>query len=161
MWNKESGNLFPDHLSLPCNGDGGGLGPTTPCQDAHLLLPSPTIIPSSVRSALLCYSPLAASSSFPSTPSVLFEHYIVNSKAVTVNTKNTEKIQNWPKNGNSWPVFVIFRYFFCIFGGQPGVGDFVIFRVFFFVVSHGNHPHLHFIFAKEKSPKNAIARGVV
>ena len=44
--------------------------------------------------------------------------------------KNTEKIEKRPKNCRFPAVFVFFRYFFCIFGGQPGVGDFVFFSYF-------------------------------
>ena len=48
--------------------------------------------------------------------------------------ENTEKIpkkyENGPENGNFWAVFVFFRYFFRISGGQPGVGDLVVFSYF-------------------------------
>ena len=44
--------------------------------------------------------------------------------------KNTEKIGKRPENDNFWAVFIFFRYFFRISGGQPGVGDFVFFSYF-------------------------------
>ena len=44
--------------------------------------------------------------------------------------KNTEKIQKRPKMAILGVIFVFFRYFFRIFGGQPGVGDFVFFAYF-------------------------------
>ena len=48
---------------------------------------------------------------------------------------NTEKIQKNYKNGEKTAVFVIFLYFFRIFGSQPGMGDFVFFPYFFRISS--------------------------
>ena len=44
--------------------------------------------------------------------------------------KNTEKIRKRPKTAIFGPFLYFFRYFFRISGGQPGVGDFVFFRIF-------------------------------
>ena len=45
--------------------------------------------------------------------------------------ENSEKNNEKYENGNFWANFVWFRHFFRIFGGQPGVGGFVIFFVLF------------------------------
>ena len=51
--------------------------------------------------------------------------------------KNTEKIRKW------WAIFVFFRYFFRIFEGQPGVGDFVFFFFVFFSYFRGSWALYH------------------
>ena len=45
--------------------------------------------------------------------------------------KNTKKIPKNYENGQKMTSFVIFQYFFRIFGAEPGMGDFVIFSYFF------------------------------
>ena len=49
--------------------------------------------------------------------------------------ENMEKIQKNCKNGEKMAIFVIFLYFFRIFGAQPGMGDFVFFPYFFRISS--------------------------
>ena len=66
-------------------------------------------------------------------------------KIPALGPENTEKIQRNYKNGHFLTVFVIFVYFFHIFGSQPGMGDFVFFSyLFVFPVLRGfrilSHP---------------------
>ena len=44
---------------------------------------------------------------------------------------NMEKIPKNYKIGQKMAIFVIFRYFFRIFGAKPEMGDFVFFHIFF------------------------------
>ena len=67
----------------------------------------------------------------PQTPKIRKKYQIPHPGLTPGNTeKIPKKYKNGPKIAVFGPFSYFFRYFFCIFGGQPGVGDFVFFSYF-------------------------------